>query len=542
MNDDQVMHGVGIDDVYQVERVLSKRRSFVTELVTLDGSGPFIRKKMPLEQANRSVWAALASCGCLRLPQVVASYELPDKFVVVCSCVPGETLATRLEQQGRLAQPDAVSIALDLCEAAASLHAHGIVHCDITPSNIVLAADGAHLIDMGIARMMSDPVPPQGARMGTRGYASPEQCFAAADARSDVYGIGCVLGAMLTGVHPDEERYVSLLADEAAVPSTLRAVITCATAFEPSARYASADALADALRGEREEGVEPDVTEKGEHVRKSLAVKPLVLAIAGIAVLCVVGVALAASGLLGRKADANRGQDAALVDGPMRDEMDEDSTSTDVLDTLSPGDTASGNDSAIAQEARESLVVSESWWSPLDDGYFEYLFALTNTSESVAVDFPMVRITGRDAAGAVVTTIEDGVMEISPGQTVYKFGIRGNGTLPSELEFSTALVMDDYAREQVDAPSAFSITGLNASPGTFGTSFTGELTAEHLGSDAEIASSAAVTVVLRDEAGAIVGGTTEYCQLPAEGETVPFETTPLEVPEYASMEAHAIPW
>lgn len=542
MNDDQVMHGVGIDDAYQVERVLSKRRGFVTELVTLDGSGPFIRKKMPLEQANRSVWAALASCGCLRLPQVVASYELPDKFVVVCSCVPGETLATRLEQRGRLAEPDAVSIALDLCEAAASLHVHGIVHCDITPSNIVLAADGAHLIDMGIARMMSDPVPPQGARMGTRGYASPEQCFAAADARSDVYGIGCVLGAMLTGAHPDEERYAALLADEAVVPSPLRAVITCATAFEPSARYASADALADALCGEREEGGEPDVTEKGERARKPLAVKPFVLAIAGIAVLCVVGVALAASGLLGRKADANRGQDAALVDGPMQDEMDEDSTSTDVLDTLSPGDTASGNDSAIAQEARESLVVSESWWRPLDDGYFEYLFALTNTSDSVAVDFPMVRITGRDAAGAVVTAIEDGVMEISPGQTVYKFGIRGNGTLPSELEFSTALVMDDFAREQVDAPSAFSITGLNASPGTFGTSFTGELTAEHLGSDAEIASSAAVTVILRDETGAIVGGTTEYCQLPAEGETVPFETTPLEVPECASMEAHAIPW
>ena len=50
-------------------------------------------------------------------------------------------------------------------------------------AGIVLAADGAHLIDMGIARMMSDSVPPQGARMGTRGYASPEQCFAAADAR-----------------------------------------------------------------------------------------------------------------------------------------------------------------------------------------------------------------------------------------------------------------------------------------------------------------------------------------------------------------------
>lgn len=542
MNDEQVMHGMGIDDAYRVERVLSRRRGFITELVTLDGSGPFIRKKMPFDQANRSVWALLASCGCLRLPQVVASYELPDKYVVVCSCVPGETLATRLEQRGRLTEPEAVSIALDLCEAAGSLHDHGIVHCDIAPSNIVLAADGAHLIDMGIARMMSDSVPPQGARMGTRGYASPEQCFAAADARSDVYGIGCVLGAMVTGVHPDDERYTSLLADESIVPPSLRVAIERATTFEPSGRYADADALADALRGERESGVVPDVAEKGERARKAPAAKPFVLAIAGIAILCVVGVGLVASGLLGRKADANHGQDATFADDTMEDELDDSPASTGVLEALDMDDASFGNDSAAAQEAREALVVSESWWSPRDNGYFEYVFALTNTSDSVAVDYPMVRITGRDAAGAVVTTIEDGVMAIAPGQTVYKFGIGGNGTLPSELEFSTALGMSGFVHEQADAPSAFSITGLNTSTSMFGTSFIGELAAEHLGSDAEIASSAAVTVILRDETGAIVGGTTDFCQLPAEGETVPFETTPLEVPEYASIEAHAIPW
>ncbi len=542
MNDDQVMHGMSIDDAYQVERVLSMRRGFITELVTLDGSGPFIRKKMPLDQTNRAVWALLASCRCLRLPQVVASYELPDKYVVVCSCVPGETLATRLEQRGRLTEPEAVGISLDLCEAAGSLHAHGIVHCDIAPSNIVLAADGAHPIDMGIARMMSDPVPPQGARMGTRGYASPEQCFAAADERSDVYGIGRVLGAMVTGVHPDDERYASLLADESVVSPSLRVAIERATAFEPSSRYASADALADALRGERGGDTAPDVAEKGGRARKVPTAKPLVLPIVGIAMLCVVGVVLVASGLLGRKADANRGQDATFADDAMQDEVDDSPTSTGVLEALDMDDASPGNDSTIAQEAREALVVSESWWSPRDNGYFEYLFALTNTSDSVTVDYPMVRITGRDAAGAVVTTIEDGVMAIAPGQTVYKFGIRGSGTPPAEVEFSTALVTGSFAHEQVDAPSAFSITGLNAFSGTFGTSFIGELTAEHLGSDAEIASSAAVTVVLRDEAGAIVGGTTEYCQLPSEGETVPFETTPLEVPAYASMEAHAIPW
>lgn len=74
---------MGIDDTYHVERVLTSRPEGTTEIVTLDGSGPFIRKKMPSEQARRGVWATLAECSCARLPHVVAAYEMPDEFVVV---------------------------------------------------------------------------------------------------------------------------------------------------------------------------------------------------------------------------------------------------------------------------------------------------------------------------------------------------------------------------------------------------------------------------------------------------------------------------
>ena len=226
MDDERVMHGLGLDEAYHVERVLASRRDgAVTERVTLDGAGPFIRKKIPLEQANRSVWAELSSCTCLRLPQISATYELPDTFVVVYAYVSGETLETRIEQQGALDASEAVRIALDVCEAAGELHAHGIVHCDIKPKNIVLAADGAHLIDMDIACMLSDARKKKDRPKGTVGFAAPEQFFGRADARSDVHAIGCVLGYMLTGIDPEDEAYEEWLADGARITPTLRDVI-----------------------------------------------------------------------------------------------------------------------------------------------------------------------------------------------------------------------------------------------------------------------------------------------------------------------------
>lgn len=539
MDDEQVMHGMGIDDAYRVERVLSNRRGFVTERVTLDGSGPYIRKKMPLDQANRAVWAALASCGCKRLPQVIASYELPDKFVVVCSYVPGETLADRLGQRGRLEQSEAVRVALDLCEAAASLHAHGIVHCDITPSNIVLAADGAHLVDMGIARIMSDSAPSQAGRMGTRGYASPEQCFAAADARSDVYAIGRVLGAMLTGVHPDDASYGELLADDAAVPASLREVIEHATAFEPSARFADVDALARTLGNDREMSASQQVMGKTPDLsRRPKALRPAI-AIGGIIVLCMLGVAVALPALRRQQDGPQPEADAAPADVQPEHEQ-ADQAPSDVVDAQGDEDNATGD--IDAQKAHDALAISESWWQPSDNGLFTYMFALTNTSDDIAIDYPAVHITGKDASGAVVANVEDGAMTIAPGQTIYKFGVAGNGTMPETVEFTADLTMDEFARGQTDEPSVLTVTGAQANKGMFGTAVTGELTAEHIGSDAAISTGAAVTVILRSETGSIVGGTTDYCSLPSEGETVPFETAPFDAPEYASMEVYAIPW
>lgn len=246
--DKLVMHAMSLDDMYHVVRTLAQNAGGVTELVTIDGVGPFVRKKIDAALANRGVWSALASCDCSRLPAVGAAYELPDQFVVVYDYICGELLEKRVEAAGRLGEREAVRYALDLCSAASALHSHGVVHRDISPRNIVVAEDGAHLIDLGIARLRRQGASRDTTSLGTWGFASPEQYgFAQTDARSDVYSIGRVLGYMLVGLRPDDDAYDVALADEGLVCAGLRAVIERACAFEPSKRYQTADELAAAL-------------------------------------------------------------------------------------------------------------------------------------------------------------------------------------------------------------------------------------------------------------------------------------------------------
>lgn len=228
MDDKQAMHAMSIDDAYHVERTLARGPSGVTELVSIDGNGPFVRKKIPSPLAQRNVWAVLSACQSNRLPRVEATYELPDRFVIVYDYVPGSTLAQIVEENGRLAPNVAMQLIDQICEAVQELHQHGVIHRDITPANVIVAQDGAHLIDFGIARIWSASSnrSRDTTALGTYGFASPEQYgFAKTDARSDVFSLGRLLGFMLTGVYPDASDYEQRLADDAAVPARLRTVI-----------------------------------------------------------------------------------------------------------------------------------------------------------------------------------------------------------------------------------------------------------------------------------------------------------------------------
>ena len=573
MDDDRVMHGMGIDDSYRVERILAEHRGFKTELVTLDGAGPFVRKKIPLDRVNRGVWAALPSCGCLRLPQLVATYELPDAFAVVCSYVPGETLSTRVRQQGALSTREAVRIAHDLCEAAGALHAQGIVHCDIAPSNIVLAADGAHLIDLGIARMVSDPVPAQAEGLGTRGFASPEQLFDRPDARSDVYAIGRILGFIVTGARPDDEGYAFSLADTAAVPPALCAIIERASAYERGERYASAAELMRALDGlELEERARRDPATasvvpapsssadsapapagaRGRHsnaARDRRIIKFTLLALAVVMALVAAGIIVWETVRPGEPETPQEGASSAATSskrgiGALGTGNDSAAQDSGTGAYVSPGD--GGTVTTAGDDFDESIEIVDSWWQQPSTGLFAYAVGIRNTTDDTVFEFPSIYVTAYDADGGRINRTEQVLMELAPGQTTYFSGVAGlDGNEPARVEFEVGeSSYGSSTRRGTANPSTFEASNVSAADDNFGgVAVTGDFTTTHIGIDASISAGTAVTIVFRDADGAIVCAGTTFADLPGEGESSTFSLDLFPAPpEYDRVEVHIIPW
>ena len=531
MNDDQVIHALGIDDAYKVDRVLASGPGGVTELVSLDGSGPLIRKRIPSKLACRGVWATLSECGCARLPHVAATYEMPDEFVVICDFVPGENLEQLVAQHGRLSQETAFRITAQLCEAAQALHAHGIIHRDISPANVIVAADGAHLIDLGIARFRSEDVTHDTTQLGTRGFASPEQCgYAQTDARSDVYSLGRILGYLLTGVRPetpDTAEYEWSLADESVVSPEAREIVRRASALEPSARYQSAAALAAAFGGEKDVAPAASFTVPPTFEpapRKRGWVKVLLAVMAAVAFVAAVLIILVQT--LGAGAPAEKDVDVEPV-------AEEPAASAPV-----PDDEPAGGDAPATVAA--DLEIVESGWSVGSDGYVYYAFGLRNPNDFV-IDLPGVKITGRDEAGKVLFSEEQILNIIGAGETNYFGSLVGGGEAPAAVEFEP-LPIEDYQVGLTGSEVSFSVSNVSVSSGRDGmTSFTGDVTT--VDDDGQgIGSDVALTVVLRDESGAIVYGMTDYARKPPVGESTSFEVERYGVPDYATYEVHAQAW
>jgi serine/threonine protein kinase len=117
----------------------------------------------------------------------------------------GQTMATRLEQ-GRVALPDALRIAVEMARGLEHAHGQGVIHRDIKPANVFLAKmpNGNELVkilDFGLARLedSSQQLTRPGATTGTLLYMSPEQLSGVADAKSDLWAWGAVVYEMLAG-------------------------------------------------------------------------------------------------------------------------------------------------------------------------------------------------------------------------------------------------------------------------------------------------------------------------------------------------------
>jgi serine/threonine protein kinase len=246
--DEQLLKTLEHDESYQVVRVLSKSERGSTELVLQNGLNRLlVRKRMRRELASVEAWERIPTIQSPCLPKIYDTYALPDQLVVVRDYVAGSSVRDEVTRKGAMSPARACEIARDVCHAAAALHAVGVIHRDITPGNVICSSQGAVLIDLGIARTHAENAMNDTTRLGTWGFAAPEQFgFAQTDARSDVYSIGRLLGYMLTAVTPASDEYRSALGSDD-VPAELRRIVQKACSFEPSSRYASANELMTAL-------------------------------------------------------------------------------------------------------------------------------------------------------------------------------------------------------------------------------------------------------------------------------------------------------
>lgn len=547
MNDNQLMHAMSLDDTYRVEQVLARGEDGITELVTIDGAGPFVRKKIRQELARRNVWSALTECASPRLPRVEATYELPEHFVVVYDFVPGRTLSKVIETDGPLTPESTVSLGIELCEAAEELHRHGIVHRDISPNNIVAAADGAHLIDLGIARMRVEGASKDTTSLGTWGFASPEQYgFAQTDARSDVYSIGRVLGFALTGIRPDDETYEQALkAILEHAPAKLVHAITRACSFEPSARFQSATEMAEALAGSSQpkgDGASSGADQQADkakattktHAQKHHPEKTGAQAL-GSLLLKLILIAAVLAGLLAGGAIAISSFHAARENSGDRASSSQTDQSGGASTPEKPTSTSD------ASHLSAELSIAESGWSVGEHGYVHFGIGLKNSDGPAAIAFPTIKVYGYDADDNLIFTDEKTYSAIEPGQTVYFGDQTGNGTTPARVEFETVTPSGVALATATEAP-VYEIFDSTESAGADGMqSFLAKLKLQSAPSGFD-KTQVFLSAILRDKQGNIVAGYNNFCDCPAVGSTVPVSIDVNNPPPHASCDIYAAQW
>lgn len=143
----------------------------------------------------------------LRHPALVKIYDTGvehGEHYIVMEYVPGQGLQDVIRER-RLGHREAARIASQVAEAVAAAHAAGVLHRDIKPANVILRPDGAiKVLDFGVARTVEETTITNPAfAVGTVSYMAPERVLGRpGDERTDIYGIGCLLYALLTGRPP----------------------------------------------------------------------------------------------------------------------------------------------------------------------------------------------------------------------------------------------------------------------------------------------------------------------------------------------------
>src|SRR5215475_4047951 len=199
----------GMGEVYLAEDTLLDRKvaiKFLPSESTAD------------EQAQKRLVREARAAAKLDHPNICSIYEVAredNRSFIVMQYIDGETLARCISRQP-LELSEVLDIAIQVVDALAEAHSHGIVHRDIKPQNIMLTARRqAKVMDFGLSKVVSErslvessvdtetQLTAPGIVMGTASYMSPEQIRGEdLDARSDIFSFGVVFYEMVSGRQP----------------------------------------------------------------------------------------------------------------------------------------------------------------------------------------------------------------------------------------------------------------------------------------------------------------------------------------------------
>jgi eukaryotic-like serine/threonine-protein kinase len=264
--------GGGMGEVYLVRHVHLEEKRVVKILRADRVADPDAQKRF-LREARFATQ--------IKHPHVAILYDysrLGDgSFYMVWEYIEGEDVGSRIRRAGPFPARAAVTLAIQGLEGLAAIHGAGMIHRDVSPDNLMIAADGPEewhlkIIDLGLAKNLeADPdleVTQDGMFMGKLLYCAPEQAGVhkgeTLDNRTDLYSFGLVLYEMIAGQPPFEAEtphgaiFKRLSEDpipltrrnpRAMVPAELEPVVMRALAREREDRYPDARKFIEALSG-----------------------------------------------------------------------------------------------------------------------------------------------------------------------------------------------------------------------------------------------------------------------------------------------------